>query len=333
MNDAKIKMNRVSITGASGHVGACLCRDLIKSGYDVKVLLHKDNRGFNGLDIQVVEGDLLKKDSLKKLVEKSDVVIHLGAVISLNGINTQNVIDTNVEGTRNILECSLETGTSRFIHFSSVHALESKPLDRPVDESRPLISSSKMIYETTKAKGEMLVADAVKSGLNAVTLNPSAIIGPCDYKPSYLGEAIIKIAKNKLPMLVSGGYNWVDVRDVTKAAVAAITKGRMGERYILAGNWHSLKEISEMISQITGKKTPGLIFPTSIAKLGVPFIKMYAKIVNEEPLYTYNSLDILKNSNKNISSLKAEKELGYSSRPLMDTLKDTLEWFEENGYL
>jgi dihydroflavonol-4-reductase len=330
-NDSEIK--KIAITGASGHVGACLCRDLIKRGYNVKVLFHKDDTGFKGLDIEIIKGDLLDKDSLGKLVRDSDAVIHLGAVISINGGNTANVIKTNVDGTRNILECSLESGITRFIHFSSVHALESKPLDKQVDETRPLITSSKMIYETTKAESERLVAKAVKSGLNAVVLNPSAIIGPCDYKPSYLGLAIMKIAQNKLPMLVPGGYNYVDVRDVSNAAVAAITKGRSGERYILSGNWHSLKEISEMTAKITGGKTPKIVCPTSIAKLGVPFIKFYAKIFNEEPLYTYNSLNILKESNKNISNLKAQKELGYSARPLYETLKDTLEWFKENGYM
>ncbi len=327
------EIKKIAVTGASGHVGACLCRELIKRGYDVKVLFHKDDSGFKGLDIEIIKGDLLDKDSLRKLIRDSDAVIHLGAVISINGGNTANVIKTNVDGTRNILDCSLEAGVSRFIHFSSVHALESKPLDLIMDETRPLITSSKMIYETTKAKSESLVAKAVKSGLNAVVLNPSAIIGPCDYKPSFLGQAIIKIAQNKLPMLVPGGYNWVDVRDVSNATVAAITKGRRGERYILSGNWHSLKEISEMVSKITGHKTPGFVCPTSIAKLGVPFITLYAKLANEDPLYTYDSLDVLKKSNKNISNLKAQKDLGYSARQLYDTLGDTLKWYKENNYL
>ncbi len=330
-NNSEIK--RIAITGASGHVGACLCRDLIRKGYEVKVLYHKDNTGFRDLNIEVIKGDLLDKNTLKNLVRNSDAVIHLGAVISINGVNHENVIKTNVEGTRNILECSLEAGISRFIHFSSVHALESKPLDKPVDETRPLITSSRMIYETTKAESERLVAKAIKSGLNAVVLNPSAIIGPCDYKPSYLGQAVMKIAQNKLPMLVPGGYNYVDVRDVSKATIAAVTKGRRGERYILSGNWHSMKEISEMTAKITGGKTPKLVCPTSIAKLGVPFIKLYAKIANEEPLYTYDSLNILKESNRNTSNLKAQKELGFSARPLSETLKDTLKWFEENGYM
>ncbi len=326
-------MEKIAITGASGHVGACLCRELIRNGYEVRVLLHKDNKGFKNLDVEIVKGDLLDKNSLTTFVKNADIVIHLGAVISLNGVNTEKVIKTNVDGTKNILDCSLEAGVSRFIHFSSIHALESKPLDKPVDENRELITSSNMIYETTKARGELLVAEAVKSGLNVITLNPSAILGPYDFHPSYLGQAIIGIAQNKLPMLVPGGYNWVDVRDVANAAIAAITKGRSGERYIISGNWHSLIEISEMVSGITGKKTPKLVCPTSIAMMGVPFIKLYSKIANVEPLYTYNSLKILKESNKNISNLKASKELGFSARPLYETLKDTLKWFEENGYL
>ncbi len=326
-------MNRVAITGASGHVGSCLCRDLLKSGYNIKALFHKDNTGIKDLDIEIVKGNLLDKNSLKKLVQDVDIVIHLGAVISINGSDHENLIRTNVGGTQNIINCSLEAGVSRFIHFSSVHALDSEPLDETMDETRPLVTSSKMLYETTKAQGEQLIAKAVKAGLNAVTLNPCAIIGPCDYRPSYLGQAIIKIAQNNLPMLVQGGYNWVDVRDISNAAISAITKGRAGERYILSGNWYSLKEISEMVSKITGHKTPGFVCPTSIAKLGVPFITLYAKLANEDPLYTNDSLDVLKKSNKNISNLKAQKELGYSARQLYDTLDDTLKWYKENNYM
>ena len=304
-------------------------RTLKKRGYDVKVLFHKDDSGFKGLDIEIIKGDLLDKDSLRKLIRDSDAVIHLGAVISINGGNTANVIKTNVDGTRNILDCSLEAGVSRFIHFSSVHALESKPLDLIMDETRPLITSSKMIYETTKAKSESLVAKAVKSGLNAVVLNPSAIIGPCDYKPSFLGQAIIKIAQNKLPMLVPGGYNWVDVRDVTEAAVKALNSGKTGEAYILSGHWHSLEDLYKAVKKELNLKKRLPVFPTWLARVGAPFLGLWSWFSGQAPLYTQGSITFLKHSNRYISHDKATRELDYYPRPFEVTVKERLAWFKE----
>ena len=323
---------KVAVTGASGHVGACLCRELIKRGIEVKVLLHNDDRGIKGLDLEIVKGDMLDKNVLDSLCRDADAVIHLAVKISIDNTEKEEVYRTNVDGTRLLLDCCIKNGVSRFIHFSSIHALSAEPLKEIMDENRPLINSKGTYYEITKAEGERLVIEAAESGLNAVILNPTAIIGPCDYKPSYLGQALIKIALNKLPMLVPGGYNWVDVRDVANAAIQAISKGRKGERYILSGNWHSLKELSEIIGKVSGNKTPRFVCPTTLAKIGLPFIKLYAKFKNEHPLYTSDSLDILNSSNKNISNNKAKSELGFNPRMLEDTITDTLSWYEKNSF-
>ncbi len=201
-----------------------------------------------------------------------------------------------------------------------------------LDESRSLVETNKTIYEFTKAEGEREVMKAVKEGLNAVILNPTAVIGPFDYMNSLLGQALIKIYKNKLPFLVSGGYNWVDVRDVVSASIHAIESGRKGENYILSGEFCSLRELAAMISKISGCKIPVNI-PVSLARLACPFFNVYSSVTKTKPLYTYQSLDILVNSPINISNAKAKKELEYEPRPLEQTLRDTLTWYGENNFI
>jgi dihydroflavonol-4-reductase len=133
--------------------------------------------------------------------------------------------------------------------------------------------------------------------------------------------------------LVPGGYNWVDVRDVARAAITSVERGRKGERYILGGHWSSLKELSELVSQISGQKTPGVVAPLFIAKIGLPFIKLFSIMNGEHPLYTKDSLDILKESHQNISSGKASNELDFHPRPLIETLKDTFDWYKQQGLM
>ena len=143
---------------------------------------------------------------------------------------------------------------------------------------------------------------------------------------------LLKFIRNKLPFLVSGGYNWVDVRDVVSASINAIESGRKGENYILSGEFCSLQELSAMISKISGCRIP-VIVPVSLARLACPFFKIYSSVTKTEPLYTYQSLDILVNSPVNISNAKAKKELGYEPRPLEQTLRDTFDWYRENNFI
>jgi dihydroflavonol-4-reductase len=220
----------------------------------------------------------------------------------------------------------------KFIHFSSIHAFQIGSPDQLLDESRSLVETNKTIYEFTKAEGEREVMKAVKEGLNAVILNPTAVIGPFDYRSSLLGQALRKIYQNKLAFLISGGYNWVDVRDVVSASIHAVESGRKGENYILSGAYCSLQELSKMISKISGCKIP-LIVPVFLAQLACPFFKVFSSVSKKQPLYTYQSLEILVNSPQNISNAKARKELEYEPRTLEQTLRDTFDWYSENNFI
>jgi dihydroflavonol-4-reductase len=326
-------MMNVAVTGASGHIGNCLVRELIKKGAHVKVLVHNFENDLAQMDIEMIHGSLLEIESLKKLCEGVDVVFHLAAKIALDNRQHDEVYAVNVIGTKNIIEASKSAGIKKFIHFSSIDAFQNIPSEMVLDESQPLIENEKTIYAFTKAESERIVMNAVSEGLDAVILSPTAVIGPFDYRGSFLGDALLKIVRNQIPMLISGGYNWVDVRDVAMAAIQSVELGRKGEKYILAGNFCHLKELSELIGRISEKKTPTLLAPVFMAKLACPFFQFYYSITKGKPLYTSQSLDLLINSPKNISFEKARKELGYEPRPLEQTLRDTFIWYRENKYL
>lgn len=321
---------KIAVTGASGHVGVNLCRQLIAEGHQVKALVHEHKTSIE--DLEFVQGSLQEKDSLRSLVSDCEIVFHLAAIISIAG-KKDELIKTNVEGTQNLLEVIKESNIRRLVHFSSIHALSHFPLDKPMDETRPLVEESPMYYEITKSRGENLVHQAVREGLDAVIINPTAIMGPFDFKPSLLGQVLIKLYKGTLPALVPGGYNWVDVRDVVQGAIAAMEHGRTGERYILSGHWKTVEELALLFEKVTGRKTTRFKIPMFFAKAGVPFITAYAKLTDQDPLYTYDSLRTLLEVNTRISHEKATKELGYKPRSLEQTIKDTITWYQANGYL
>lgn len=322
---------KVAVTGASGHVGHCLCHQLVEQGFDLKALIHKNENQLAEMGAGIIRGNVLDKQSLIQLFTGVDVVFHLAAQISIDNKHTQQVFETNVTGTQNVIEACKTAGVKKLVHFSTIHTIHSYGPEKPMDETNPLIASSNIAYETSKAEAEKLVAAAANDGLDAVILHPTAVIGPYDFHPSFLGQALIKIYKNQLPMLVPGGYDFVDVRDVAKAAIEAATKCRRGERYILSGEWLSLKELSMEIRKISNQKTPTFLAPTWLAKAGLPFIQGWAKITGQHPLYTAESLEILKSSCKNISNQKAKTELGFRPRPVGETLKDTFAWFKQNN--
>ena len=282
----------------------------------------------------MVQGDLHKKESLNALIDGAEILIHLGASIAIDSGCKHRVLETNIEGTRNILQVMRQhDSVKRFIHFSSIHALQNDPVDKPLDESRPLVIGDPVIYNHSKATAEQLVLDEIKSGLDAVIISPTAVIGPNDFGPSLLGQAIIQMCNNTLPALVSGGYDWVDVRDVVKGTISAIENGKTGERYLLSGNWESLSNLNLLIKEIHPTTKKLLVMPFWLAIIGAPFLKIWARILKKQPLYTRESIEILKSGHRNILSLKAEKYLDYTCRPLSETIRDTIEWFRLHSYI
>ena len=324
---------KIAITGASGHVGINLCNTLLQAGHQVKALYHRNDKELKKIPVQLIKGDVLDKASIRSLLEDVEVVYHLAAKISIVGDKDGMVHRTNSEGTANLLDISREKGIRRFIHFSSIHAFQQHPLNERLDETRPLVKDKGFAYDCSKASGERAVREAVGKGLDAVILSPTAIVGPADPEPSLTGKAIVDLINHKIPSLVPGGYDWVDVRDVVDAAVAAIDKGRSGEKYLLSGHWHSLTDLASILEKESGRRIVRTVLPFWLARVGLPFIGLYSTLSQKEPLYTKESLVIISEGSRLTDHSKASKELGFQPRPFTETIRDMVAWLKYNHYI
>lgn len=321
------------VTGATGHIGANLVRALLAQGRPVRALLHVNRRAIEGLEVEIARGDVCDLASLCRAFDGAEVVYHLAGRISLSMGDWSLLEAVNITGARNVVEACLQCGVRRLVHFSSIHALIQEPLDVPVDESRPLVESrSCPSYDRSKAAGEKEVRKGIERGLDAVIINPTGVIGPYDFEPSYFGDALLAIACRKLPALVGGGFDWVDARDVVAGAMRAEECAPTGAKYLLSGHWVSVPGLAALVEEITGVPAPRLVCPLWLAHVGTPFAVAFARLTGGRPFYTSDSLRALK-SNHNISHERASRDLGYNPRPFRETIIGTLRWFQENGYL
>ena len=320
----------IVITGASGLVGGNLVRALLAQGRSVRALVHRDHRALDGLDMEITSADLTDLSSLQKAFHGADVVYHLASSISISTENWDELERVNVAGTRNVIEACLQNNVRRLIYFGSIHAYDHSPFDQPMDEDRPLLTGGHIPpYERSKALAEIEARRSLDRGLDSVILIPTGIAGPFDFRPSYFGQALQLLAHGRIPALVHGGYDWVDVRDVVDGAIKAEQLAPRGGRYILSGHWHSLKEVAQYTSNITGKPAPHFTVPIWLAQLAQPIMAKLAQVNGSQPIYTRPMLNAMK-SNHNISHARATRDLGYSPRPFQETISDTLEWFDKH---
>jgi dihydroflavonol-4-reductase len=321
----------VVVTGAGGHLAANLIRMLLKEKRHIRAVVRSDKRAVKGLDVETVQADVLDPHSLKMAFKGAEVVYHLAALVSITGGQSGMVARTNVEGVRNVVDACLEEGVDRMIHFSSIHAHRQAPLAEPLDERRPYVSSHHPnAYDRSKAGGEEQILNGVERGLNAVIINPTAVIGPWDFKPSPMGRVFLDLYHGRLMGFVDGGFDWVDARDVALGAMAAEAKGRAGQKYLLSGHWKSLRELAEIARDRTGMELPSFCLPLWLAQMATPLTGMYCKITGARPLFTRESIAALR-SNRYISCEKARRELGYDPRPIENTVKDIFDWLKEAG--
>lgn len=318
------------VTGGAGFVGNNLVRQLLELGRTVRVLVrHDDNRSLRDLNVETVIGDVLQPAHLQTAMAGVSSVFHLAGAISIDGQLDDEMRRVNIEGTANVVDACLNAKIERLVHFSSIHAHSYLPKDQPVDENRPLAIDPKqhLAYDESKAAGELAVQSGIQKGLNAVILNPVGIFGPNDYQPSPSGEFLQQLMHRKLPGLVQAGYYWVDVRDVAVAAIAAETRGRAGEKFILCGEYADFKTIASWVHATCGSRPPLLNFPVRLARLAAPFVVWYSKLLGQRPLVTPESIEIV-TCHQNVVTRKAAEVLGFQFRPLKETISDTVRWLE-----
>lgn len=321
---------KIAITGASGHIGSVLCRKLIEQGHEVTALVRNSTKSLEGLPLIIQKGNVLDINSLRLLLKNQDVVIHAAGLIRLGYKFDQQLYDVNVQGTKNIFDISKEMNIKKIIHFSSIHVYKQKPYNLSISEEREFVDENSVFYDQTKRDAHLLAIEAAQGGQNVSIICPTAVIGPHDYMPSKLGRAIKAIHRGLFPVMLKGGFDFVDVRDVADATIQTIETGESGETYIVGGNYHTLKELSDIILKIKGKKRGIIEVPAFLGRIGIPFIRIYSGIVKKDPIFDNVYLNILLDGNKNIDSEKAVKTLNHRKTELEKTLKDTIDWFQ-NG--
>jgi dihydroflavonol-4-reductase len=285
-----------------------------------------------GLPVERVRADLFDHAALAAALEGVEVVYHLAARVSIESGDEEQVFRVNVEGVRRMMQACLEAGVRRVVHFSSIHAFAQQPFFEPLDETRQPPGPDAPPYDRSKAAGEREVVAAVQRGLDVVIVNPTSVLGPWDFKPSPMGEAILGAIHRRLPALVEGGFDWVDVRDVVAGAMAAEERGRTGERYLLSGQWLPIADLIRQVCELTGVRPPRFTSPMWLARAAAPLIEQVYRCLGRRPLYTSASLCALR-SNRCVSHQRAARELGYQPRPLRETLVDTICWHAEQGNL
>lgn len=323
-----------AVTGATGHIGNVLVRELLRRGEKVRVLLHsKNTQSIDGLEVEKVRCDVRDFNSLVKAFKGSDIVFHIAGTISLLHGHRELIHQVNVVGTQNVVNACLELGIKRLVYTSSIHAILEPPPGVVIDETLPFDPYQALgDYGSSKTKACLEVLRGVGKGLDAVIVFPTGLVGPYDFKPSRMGQFLLDFAKKKLIASIDGAYDFVDVRDVALGHILACEKGRVGEGYILSGERITIKELIVLLEEVTGVRAPRFKIPISLAKIITLFTPLYYNITGREPRLTrYAILTLI--SNSFISNKKARCELGYSPRPIRESIKDAFEWFKENDRL
>ncbi|MBN1413434.1 MAG: SDR family oxidoreductase [Spirochaetales bacterium] len=319
----------VLVTGGTGHIGNVLVRELVESGERVRTLVlpGEDIMPLAGLGVEILEGNILDRETLDAACKDVDSVYHLAGMISIKPGQDELLQRVNVEGTRNVVQACLDNNVKRMVFTSSIHAYQYLSKNMVLNEEVPFSPDRALgEYGKSKARATMEVFEGIKKGLDAVIVCPAAVIGPYDYRPSKLGQLFMKFIMGKFRFIPEASYNFVDVRDVARGAVLACKNGVCGESYILCGEELTFGRVFAQVEKLIQKTFRKVSVPIWMCKLGAFFVNLFSSLSKKEPLFTQESVTVLESGQKMTYS-KAQKKLGFSPRPLIETIRDTVAWF------
>jgi dihydroflavonol-4-reductase len=324
----------ILVTGASGFLGAAIANSARTAGYKVRVLIRTSSPRTNiHRDDEVALGDLRDRESIASALRGIRYLVHAAADYRLWAPSPEDILLNNVEGTRILMEEALRAGVERIVYTSSVATIG---LDAggPADETRPLPAAKAVgAYKKSKVMAERLVDDMVRrAGLPAVIVNPSTPIGPRDVKPTPTGRIIVEAASGRMPGFVDTGLNLVHVDDAAAGHLAALHRGRIGERYILGGENVHLGAMLADIAHLVGRRPPRLRLPIAAVYPFALGAELWARWSGREPFATRDGLRMAR-QHMFFSDAKARGELGYASRPYREGIADAISWFRQAGYL
>ena len=326
----------IVVTGATGHIGNVLVRELIACGQTVRALILPDDnlRPLLGLNAEIVHGDVTDLRSLESAFTGADLVFHLAGIVTIMSSMKKVLERVNVGGMRNVVAACRVTGVNRLIYTSSIHAIAEPPHGTVIDETQPFDPDRVLgDYARSKARATLLLLDEVsKGGFAAIICCPTGVTGPWDYGISNIGQLILDFASGHLKSYVRGAYDFVDVRDVARGLILAAEKGQLGRHYILSGAQVQVPELMKELERNIGYPAPTYEIPPIIARTAGVLASVYYRLIRRRPVFTAYSIDVLR-SNSQVSSARARGELGFTSRPWQDSIRDHIEWFRAEGML
>jgi len=327
----------VLITGASGFVGSAVLRRLLGEGAAVRALVRpaSDRRNLDGLNVEVVTGDLSDRDSLARAVRGCEALFHVAADYRLWTRDADAMMRTNIGGSRDIVRAAAEAGVARIVYTSSVATLGLNADGSPADEDTE-VTLSDMIgpYKQSKFMAEEEVLRlAHRHGAPVVIVNPSTPAGPRDIKPTPTGRMIVEAASGRMPAFVDTGLNIVHVDDVAQGHLMAWRRGEIGQRYVLGGDNMALSDILAGIARPSGRRPPRIRIPHGAIMPIAYMAEAWTRITGgTEPFVTVDGIRMARKK-MYFSSAKAERALGYRHRPAAAALNDAVAWFRDNGYV
>jgi dihydroflavonol-4-reductase len=326
----------VLVTGGSGFLGSAVVRALIARGSRVRAIVRSSSPPDNlaGLGCEIVAGDLTDRESLAAALRGVRYLFHVAADYRFWAPDPSVILRVNVDGTRSLMREALSAGVERIVYTSSVAALKIAGATSPVDETSPLSPDEAIgAYKRSKTLAERAVEEMIaRDRLPAIIVNPTTPIGPRDIKPTPTGRILLDAARGRIPAFVDTGLNFAHVDDIAEGHLLAFERGRIGERYILGGENVLLRDLLAAIAGLSGRRAPRISLPRMSLYPLAYGAEAVARLTGKEPLLTLDGLRLAR-YRMFFTSAKAERELGYRSRPYQEGVADALAWFRKAGYL
>ncbi len=322
------------VTGAAGFLGSHVARQLVARGENVRVLLRpsSQNRAIADLPLEYVTGDLRDTNSLDRALKGINRVFHAAADYRLWAQHSQDIYDSNVGGTKNILAAAQRAGVEQFIYTSTVATIA---VDRPAQPNESTDSKlEEMIghYKRSKWMAEREALNAAKEGLPVIVAMPTTPVGPWDWKPTPTGKLIVDFLNGKMPGYVDTGLNFVGVEECAAGHLLVAEKGKVGERYLLGGENLTLKQVLDTLAKITGLPSPSLKISYNVA-LGVAYAStIFSRLVGKEPGIPVEGVKIAQHK-MFVDCARSQSELGFKPGPVTAALERAVRWYEANGYV
>lgn len=322
------------VTGASGFVGSHVARQLVAAGRRVRILVRPTSvlRALDGLAVERTEGDLRDAASLDRAMQGVRLVFHVAADYRLWSRRSEEIYESNVGGTRRLLEAAERAGVEKVVYTSTVATIAVPRGGKLPDEAtRARLDEMIGHYKRSKFLAEQEALNAAARGVPVVIVNPTAPAGPGDWKPTPTGRIVVDFLNGRMPAYVDTGLNVVPVEDAAAGHLLAAERGRVGERYILGGRNMTLKEILDALSKISGRPAPRLKIPHTVALAAGYADQWMARLTGREPTIPVEGVKMSRHR-MFVATGKAETELGYTVGSIEAALERAVRWYEENGY-